>query len=85
MYSNVPLFVVLDVYGAYLFAPSFSDFDHWTIELNPGVLEQQVISPFIWPNGTGTASSIFWYAAMTSQDYTEFLGEMSVFEFGWGE
>jgi hypothetical protein len=83
-YDGVPLFVILDVYGAYFFAPSFSPFDHYTINLAPGETELVVLEPFIWPEGAGRGEGIFWYSAMTDPAITELFGEMSSWEFGWG-
>ena len=85
-YENVPLFVILDVFGTYFFAPAFNEFDYYTIDsLLQGIFEQEVLPTFSWPEGAGSADGIYWYAAMTDADISELLGEMDSFEFGWGE
>jgi len=83
--EDVPVFVVLDVYTNYYFAPSFSDYDFYTEQIQPGLNEINVIQHFDWPSGVGSASGIYWYAAMTDPDITETLGEIGIFEFGWSE
>ncbi|MBN1356645.1 hypothetical protein JXA40_10335 [bacterium] len=85
VYSNVPLFVILDVYGLYFFAPMFSGFDYYTlVNLYPGESEIEVLPEFTWPDGAGSASGILWYAAMTDIGFTRLFGEMDTFAFGWG-
>ncbi|MBN1356546.1 hypothetical protein JXA40_09835 [bacterium] len=83
-YPDLPLFVILDVYGLYFFAPSFGEFDYFEIDLDPGDVEIGVLPEFAWPEGAGTASGILWYAAMTDPGITQLFGEMDTWEFGWG-
>jgi serine protease AprX len=82
-YFHVPLFVILDVYGQYFFAPSFNDFDHYQVDLQVGAKDVIVLDEFSWPDGAGSASGILWYAAMTDPDITALLGEMDMFTFAW--
>jgi hypothetical protein len=82
-YPDVPVFVILDVYGLYFFAPSFSDFDFYTKTIEPGEMTISVLPSFPWPGGVGTASGILWYAAMTDQNMTQLFGELGMFTFGW--
>ncbi len=84
-YSDVPLFVILDIMGNYYFAPGFSSFDRYTITLAPGTMDQIVLEPFNWPTGAGSFSSAIWYAAMTNTDMSELFGELGTWSFGWGE
>jgi len=37
-YNQTPVFVILDVYGSYFFAPSFGEFDLYTEDILPGLL-----------------------------------------------
>jgi len=85
--TDIPFFVILDVYGELFFAPSFNqEFDVYMIEvLTVGEHDFQVLPEFIWPAGAGSASNIFWYAAMTDPGITQIIGEWDIFEFGWGE
>jgi hypothetical protein len=82
-YYDIPVFVILDVYGLYFFAPAFSDFDYYTETVAPGRLTISVIPSFTWPGGVGSASGILWYAAMTDPGITQLFGELGMFTFGW--
>lgn len=80
-YDDIPLFVILDVYGVYFFAPGFTDFDQYTIDVEPGLIVCEVLPPFTWPNAGSSAEGLYWYAAMTDPDITELFGAMGTFEF----
>jgi len=84
-YNNIPLFVILDVYGTYFFAPSFSEFDNYIIDVPTGQQTVEVLPEFFWPPGTSSAQDIIWYAAMTNAEMTELFGEMDTWIFGWGD
>ena len=84
-YPAVPVFVVLDVYGEYYFAPEFSDFDYYLRDITPGESLINVLTEFEWPDGAGSASGIRFHAAMTDQAMSELFGAMDTFEFGWSE
>lgn len=79
------MFVLLDVYGSYYFAPSFTSFDHYTLDLQSGMTSQDVIPAFTWPSGAGTASGVQFYAGMTDSGMTRIIGQYDRFEFGWSE
>lgn len=85
--TGYPLFVILDVYGTYFFAPSFnSTFDNY-LSLYPsypnGPTIVEVLPVFSWPSGAGSASGIIWYAAMTNPEMNALFGSMDTFTFGW--
>lgn len=82
-YSAVPVFAILDVYGSYFFAPSFSSFDHYVRDISPGTSTIDVLTEFAWPAGAGTADGIRWYSAMTNAEMTALFGELGTFDFGW--
>ncbi|MBN1550729.1 hypothetical protein JW979_04650, partial [bacterium] len=82
---DVPLFVILDVYGIYFFAPSFSSFDYESVTIGTGWTRFDVIPPFAWPENSGSATNIIWYAALTDMDITTILGHYDSFVFGWGD
>jgi len=84
-YPMTPVFVILDVYGTYFFAPSFGDFDHYTYDIVPGHFTISVLPSFSWPTGAGSAAGLSWYAAMTDQSISSLLGDLGVFPFGWHE
>jgi hypothetical protein len=82
-YTDIPIFVILDVYGMYFFAPSFGSFDYYNDPIPPGQTIITVLPAFQWPAGTGTASDIVWYAAMTDPGMTSLHGNLGTFSFGW--
>jgi len=82
-YYDVPLCVVLDVYGQLFFAPGFGEFDHYTLTLNPGITPVTVLPDFTWPSGAGTASGIMFYAGMTDPNMTRLFGTYDAVSFGW--
>ncbi len=86
VYDGIPLFVLLDVYGSYYFAPSFGQaFDHFTINVIPGMHQLEVLPEFAWPDNAGSASGILFHSAMTNPEMTELMGGMSTWSFGWSE
>jgi len=82
-FQDLILFLILDVYGEYFFAPSFSDFDYIPIDLYPGMQVIELIPPFFWPPGTGAMQGIILYAAMTNPEMTSLLGNLDMIAFGW--
>ena len=84
--EHVPLFVVLEAFGQYYFAPGFTAFDHYLFEsLMPGITEQVVVPPFSFPENVGTVEGLFWYAGMTDAEFSFLVGAMDSWEFGWGD
>jgi endonuclease/exonuclease/phosphatase family metal-dependent hydrolase len=84
-YSETPIFVILEIYGSYFFAPSFADFDRYVQDIPPGITMIEILPSFQWPSGAGTASGIRFYAGMTNQAMTALRGDFDIFEFGWSE
>jgi len=82
-YPNVPVFTILDVYGTFFFAPSFTAFDHYTMDILPGMTPLEVLPPFSWPDNAGNASGIIVYAAMTDEGIMQLFGDLDTFSFGW--
>lgn len=82
-YNDVPVFAILDVYGMYFFAPDFSSYNHYTLDISPGIQLVPVLLEFAWPDNAGAASGIVWYAAMTNAGITELFGTLGQFQFGW--
>jgi hypothetical protein len=85
VYVGAPIFVILDVYGTYYFAPSFSlGIDYYVRNVPPGTMTIEVLQPFTWPGGGGSASGIVFWGAQTDPDFTRIIGQLSRWEFGWG-
>jgi len=85
--SNYPLFVILDVYGTYFFAPSFNQvFDTYLTQypqFPEGETIVEVLPAFAWPHNVGAASGIIWYGALTNPGMTDLFGTLGMFTFGW--
>ncbi len=84
--SGYPLFVILDVYQTYFFAPSFGAFDSYLEQypsFAPGETTVQVLPAFAWPSGVSAAGGIQWYAALTNPQITELYGTLGTWTFGW--
>lgn len=82
---ELPLFVILDVYGALFFAPSWSAFDNYTAILPANQLTRfEVLPLFTWPAGVDAASDIKVYAGLTNAQMSALWGDLSSVTFGWG-
>jgi hypothetical protein len=82
-YSQLPLFVILDVYGSLFFAPAFNDYSYYIINVPPGFLMNGVLASFQWPAGAGEFHNIRWYAGITDSTITTIIGDSDAFTFGW--
>ncbi len=83
--KDYPLFVILNVFGSYYFAPGFSEMDYYKWTFFPGLTELTVIPAFTWPDNAGSASNILWYAFLTNPEMTALASEIGIFDFGWSE
>ncbi|MBN2053426.1 S8 family serine peptidase [bacterium] len=84
--TDLPLFVILDIYGAYWFAPDWEPSPAFIgMELTVGVTTFQPINPFSWPDGAGSAEGIIFWGAMTDPAVTTVMGEYDQWEFGWSD
>jgi len=84
-YEVMPVFVLLDIYGTYFFAPSFSEYDHYTYDVFYGRTAISVLPAFAWPLGTGDAQGLWFHACITNHAVTELVGELGSFQFGYHE
>ena len=86
---QVPVFLILDVYGSYYCAPAWTEstvecgYFEW--EIPPCSCIEEVILNFTWPAEVGSASNIIFYAALVNDTFTEIIGALSVCQFGWSE
>ncbi len=82
--SGFPVFLVLDVFGAYYYAPGFtSEFDYYPGPWPAGVTSIAAIPGFFWPDTGSTASGLVWYSALTDPDVSTIVGSWDSWEFGW--
>jgi hypothetical protein len=84
-----PLFVVLDVYGNYWFAPSWSaledGLDWYITDFPPGGSTLQVLPVFTWPTGVGSGSGVIFWGALTDPEMTVLIGAFDRVEISWYE
>ncbi len=83
---NYPLFVILDVYGKYFFAPSFSAYDNYSVlypSFGPGDTTVEILPEFDWPEDVGAAQGLIWYAGLTDPEISGLFGDYDYWEFGW--
>lgn len=87
--TGYPLFVIMEAFGYYFFAPGFTeDIDSYLPQypaIPPGETRITVLPEFTWPEGTGYATGLFMYAALTTPDVSQVEGELGIWEFGWSE
>ncbi len=83
--NDLTLYVILDVWGALFFAPGFGDFDFYEISLMPGSVRMDVLPEFLWPQGSGSADGLKWYAGMTESGTANLVGEIDIWDFGFYE
>jgi len=53
-------------------------------DFSQGVTAVDVIAPFVWPEGTGSASGILMHAALLDEQLTAIQGVMDTVVFGYG-
>ncbi len=82
--ENMHLFVVLDLSGTYYFAPSFSEFDSYSINPVQGGTVQDVLPVFAWPDNVGTLTGVKFLGALTDAGITGLTSNLDIWEFGWG-
>ncbi|MBN1297942.1 hypothetical protein JXA80_14285 [bacterium] len=85
--TDIPLFVILDVFGELFMAPDFNAFSYYTV-FDLQVAEEQtfvVLPPFTWPTIIGSVDGLYWYAGMTNPEMTALFGDMDMITFGWEE
>ncbi len=78
-----PLFVILEVAGAYFFAPSFLSFDYYSPTWISGTNTVQILDGFSWPDTSENAFSARWYTAVTDPGVTQVIGQVGMFDFDW--
>jgi hypothetical protein len=86
MLEDIPFWGILDAYNELFFWPGWTSEAQWQIsDFEPGVTNIDILSEFTWPDIEGSATGIFFYAAMTNPAMTELLGTYDYKEFGWSE
>lgn len=83
--TGIPLFVILDVWGAYYFAPSFTEWDYYTVDPSSIPRNKTVVEGFFWPPDIGQAEGLVWWAAMLDPTFSYLVSNLDTWEFGYGE
>jgi len=83
--KQYPLFVILEAFGSFFFAPSFGDFDYYSITYDEGDKDIVVIPSTPWPDIPGNVTGLHFYAAATNQSMNWLFGNLEYIEFGWSE
>ncbi len=80
--QGYPLFVLLDVYNTYFFAPGFSSFDYYAEVFPPGDTTYVILPEFEWPSGAGNGMAKF-YAAITDPGFNQLYSNLDLIGFSW--
>ena len=87
--TEVPLFVILQIYDDFWFWPSWNDTGDFRLEdLPSGSSEMTILESFQWPDtGTAELDNIIFWSGMTNPEMTDVLGGVNgvgqwVFGFG---
>jgi aminopeptidase N len=84
--TGAVLFVILDVYGSYFFAPSFTNYDNYQdvyTDFQVGETDVAVIGNFTWPEVAGSADGLVWYGALTDSSVAHIIGKLGMWTFGY--
>jgi len=89
--TEVPVFIVLDVYGELWFWPSWiyytetEEIDYQMIDALTGSTFINIVSPFIWPEtGAQEAGGLYFYGAILNSEMTDIEGNWAAVEWGYG-
>ena len=83
--SQHALFVLMDAYGLFFFAPSWSDgLDYYTLDFPIGNTTVVVLPEFMWPTGAG-AGTVTFYGAVLDPSLVNLIGNLDVKVFSWTE
>ena len=84
--TQLPFFVILGAYGEYWFYPEWTqEVDYEVVDISPGITEKEIIELFQWPSDVGSASGLYFYSLFLKPDFSDLLGVVEFWEFGWGE
>jgi len=82
----LPLFIILDVYGAYFFWPGWGEtVDYETRQMPSGhIVSDWPVLEFTWPATDGAFRDLKFWAAFTSANMTEIVGVYDNVTWGYG-
>ncbi len=87
--NDVVCFILLDIFGEYWCAPSWININegidaYWFGSLPQGPYTFMVIEPFQWPDIPDALDGLCFRGAMLNENYTDIMGRMDNWEFGFG-
>ena len=79
------LYLILDVFGEYFFAPSWTaDAESISKSWPQGLSQEVIFSPFEWPYTGTTLTGILFWAGLVNPENMTLHGAYDYWEFGWG-
>ncbi|MCD4769137.1 MAG: right-handed parallel beta-helix repeat-containing protein [Bacteroidales bacterium] len=82
---NLDLYVILDVFGIYYFAPMWStELDNETISIESGQSSMEIIGDFPWPQVSETVTGLRFWGALTEVGNFDLAADIDMEEFGYG-
>jgi hypothetical protein len=81
--NDLPVFLILDVYGDLFFMPEAGEFSYYALNIPPGQTILKAVPMFRWPEGSGSAGGITWYAGITDYTFQKVLSNIDTCVFGW--
>jgi len=81
-----PLFIVLEIEGAYWYAPTWiqgsEKSDYFSENYPPGSWTKEIIPEFIWPSDIRTGNATF-FGVLLYPDFSRILGSTDSIHIGW--
>jgi len=83
--NDIPVAVLLGVYGQYWFYPTWSmDFEYVTMNFSAESLTSFfVLEEFAWPVVEGNVTGLEFYSALLTNDFTDIIGDLGYVTFGY--
>lgn len=84
--ENAPLYVLLDVWGSYFFAPGWTEeADHYTVDAVETVHSLTVIESFTWPDNAGELNDLAFVAALLHPSAPRLISDVASWPFAYGD
>ncbi len=85
--TQIPLFVLLEIHGAYWFWPEWvaypPDISFQPVDVPSGNSGVNIIDPFQWPATDTSADGLLFAAALVNQELTDILCPVDYFQWGY--
>lgn len=84
-FPQATLFVLIEFYGEIFCAPSFSEYDYYTVDVTPETQYFFIFRYLPWPEDAGFGFGLNFYAAFTNPEQTEIISNIETHYISWGE